>query len=481
MQIEDRNHGHLSVATAALLLSGGNATVALLSLLRNVLIARLISVEDFGIASTFAIAMAVFEMTSNIGLDRMLVQAKDGARPTFQRTAHAIIAVRGIIGAAVLFLLADAIAVLFQSPGIAWAYQVLAIVPLLRSIVHTDALLLQRDMRFKRSMAVEVTAQTVGTVAGVGLALYLNDFRAMLYALILQQLAATIGSHFVAQRPYRWAWEREIARRIVAFGWPLFFNGLLIFGTFHGDRIIVGSEIGLAELGWFSAAFAMTIAPTGVTNRTLQSFFLPQLAAAQDTHERFESLHRVTLQACALAGISISTLIALVGPVVLVFLYGDKYQPALTVLVLLGVMHGVRVLRQGPSIVAMAKARTTNPLISNVVRLTALPIAWAAVKMGASLPDVVVIGIMGEIASQVVALILLRRVIGLPVETCIGVYLIAMTCMALIAFAAYTATPSHELFGGFTVPNLLSLVCIGFALWATGSFRRWFAQSWAQR
>ena len=40
-----------------ILLTGGSVTVALCSFLRNIIIARLISVEDFGISATFAITV----------------------------------------------------------------------------------------------------------------------------------------------------------------------------------------------------------------------------------------------------------------------------------------------------------------------------------------------------------------------------------------------------------------------------------------
>jgi len=45
------------------LLSGGNMAVSIFSFVRNIIIARLISVEDFGIAATFAMTIMFVELT----------------------------------------------------------------------------------------------------------------------------------------------------------------------------------------------------------------------------------------------------------------------------------------------------------------------------------------------------------------------------------------------------------------------------------
>ena len=52
---------------STLFLLSGNAFGSLMMLVRNLLVARLISVENYGIAATFAICMAIVEMMSTLG------------------------------------------------------------------------------------------------------------------------------------------------------------------------------------------------------------------------------------------------------------------------------------------------------------------------------------------------------------------------------------------------------------------------------
>ena len=394
---------------SGLLLTAGNISVALLGFMRNVLVARLISVENFGIASTFAITMALVEMSSNMALDRLIVQAKDGEAPSLQATIHALQAMRGVAGAALLFAIAGPLATFFGVPDVAWAYQWLAIIPLVRGLAHTDMFRLQRAMRFLPSVVVEFASQFLGTAAAVALALHFGDYRAMLYALIAQQFAYMVISHFAADRRYHWGWDKAVMRKAVVFGWPLLLNGILMFGIFQGDRIIVGGLIGMQELGWFSAAFALTLMPTMVIAKTLATFFMPQLVDVRHDNDEFERLLLVTIQASLVIGVLLAILFAIAGPYFLILLYGNNFRDAASIVTWLAIMQAFRLAKAGPAIGALSVAETTNPLIANIVRFLSLPVAWVIVNYNGDIYTVIILGIIGEFLAFMVSLLLLRK------------------------------------------------------------------------
>ena len=80
-----------------LLLSGGSVISAACSLIRNIIIARMISVEDFGIAATFAMTMSLIEMASNLASIGCSCRSPDGDAPPMLATAHAFQVFRGVL------------------------------------------------------------------------------------------------------------------------------------------------------------------------------------------------------------------------------------------------------------------------------------------------------------------------------------------------------------------------------------------------
>src|SRR5579863_4388102 len=66
------------------------------SLVRNVIVARIIGVDNYGIAVTFSITVSIFDMLGSLSVDRLLIQAKDGNDAEFQATGHTVQVLRGV-------------------------------------------------------------------------------------------------------------------------------------------------------------------------------------------------------------------------------------------------------------------------------------------------------------------------------------------------------------------------------------------------
>ena len=132
----------------ALILAGSSGTLSLMRFGRNVLIARLLGVEDYGIASTFALIMALVEMLSDLGLARFVVQDREGDNPSLVAAIHALGILRGAMLSIAIVVFADPIAAFLGQPDLGWAYRVLALMPLVRAIGTLDSVRQQRTMRF---------------------------------------------------------------------------------------------------------------------------------------------------------------------------------------------------------------------------------------------------------------------------------------------------------------------------------------------
>lgn len=434
-----RLHRHLK---SGVLLSGGSIASALCSFGRNIIIARLISVENFGIAATLAMTMSLIEMASNLSLDRLIVQAPDGDAPRLQATAQAFQALRGFFGAVVLFALAGPAAALFDIPDVRWAFQTLALVPLLRGFVHLDFARAQREMAFATSVWIDLGPQLVVTAIAAPLALWLNDYRVMLWTVLLQVSLYVLLSHLLATRRYQWAWDTHALRRMIRFGWPLLVNSLLLFGIFQGDRAIVGASFSMETLGWFSAAFMLTLTPSQVLARICQSFLMPILARVQLDPEPFLDRAHLTVQACLMIGIVVAVGFWIAGPALLLTFFGERYLDAVTVIGLLGLMQGVRLAKAGPAIVAMSRGETLTPMLANLVRMLGLLLALGAALAKFDVRVIVLCGLLGESAAMIASLALLESRSKLPIGG-----MMRSTALAALLVAAIAA-PTYGLFLG---------------------------------
>jgi len=462
--------------TGGLLLSVGNVVSALGSFLRNIIIARLISVEDFGIAATFALTVAMIELCSNLAIDRLLIQAPDGDDEELQATAHAIQLAQGIAGALVLFLIAAPIANLFGIPEVIWAFQLLALVPFIRGLSHLDRCRYQREMRFGPVVLVETGPQVAATLAAIPAAYFAADYTAMLWVVFTQIILLTVISHLVAKRRYSISWRGPLVRRALSFGMPLMLNGFLMFGIFQGDRAIVGATFGMTELGWFGAAFALTLAPTMVIARICQSFFLPQLAKAQDDVRSFSDTANVTMQVCLLGGVLVAVGFAVAGPALIKALYGDRYMAGAAVIGILGIMQGIRVTRAGPTIVSIARGQTTAPLWANFMRTIGLGISLVAVWQGFGVIGIAIGSLAGEVIALVSALYFIHGRARVAISHFAGMLavagVVATACIALYTYVLSTGNAFLDIAEGC----ILAALAVGLALACMRHTKSWLRQ-----
>lgn len=385
-------------------LTAGNAVSAGASFLRNIAIARLVSVEDFGVVVLLSLTLQAIETVSNLAIDRLLIQAPDGDDPKLQATAHALQVLRGILGGLIVFIVAAWVATLFKIPQAAWAFQSLALVPVIRSLMHLDTVRFQREMRYRPTFWVDALPQLLSLAMAVPLAYWLRDYSAIVWAMLAHAMAQTMITHLLAKRPYRWAWDRYAVLRILTFGWPLLANGLLMFAIFQGDKAVIAVAFTPEIVGWYGAAFMLSLAPAMLVTSVMQSLLLPVLSRCQDMPDEFNRRYIQVVQACLAVGLLTAALFAVVGPELLVALFGSRYREGSEVVILLGLAQGVRIAKAGPNVSAIALARTKDPLISNLARGATLFIAIGVVAIGYGPVAVAVTGLVGEVMAYAIAM-----------------------------------------------------------------------------
>ncbi len=397
------------------MLMGGQVLGQTCGFLRNVLVARLISPENFGIAATLSISMSMLEMISNLAVDRLLVQADDGDNSDFQAMAHFFQVIRGTCLALALFALAWPFALLFELPEAVWAFQCVAVIPFIRGFVHLDPKRLQRGFGFGADVITDLIPQFVLVLLAWPFAWWFRDYAAMVWLLIVQATVMVAVSHLVAKRRYAWTWNRAYFDRMCAYGWPLLLNGLLLFLILQGDRLIVGTAYDMVNLGVYSAAFSITFIPSTMIAKVASALLLPLLSKEQGNSPKFVEYYTLSICVLCLVGVVVSSGFILIGQRVVMLTFGAKYAAVETYIGWMAIMQMLRVLRVGPTIAAMAWGDTRTPLMSNIGRASVFPIAvWIGLS-GKPIVWIVVIGCLGEFIAYLMMLYALKRSRGLGV------------------------------------------------------------------
>ncbi|MEE2732182.1 MAG: oligosaccharide flippase family protein [Pseudomonadota bacterium] len=392
----------------ASLLTTSQLLVALCTFFRNIIVARLISVEDYGIATIFALTVSLIEMSGNMAFDRILVQDKKGSSDDMLASAHLLQWSKSFVMALILFLLASPVANLFDLPELIWAFQMLAVIPFIKGFTHFDSVTQQRDLKFTATAYIDSIPQIVVIAAAYPLARWLGDYRVMLVIVIAQTAVSVLLSHVLATRPYRWTINKELIYKKLNFGWPLLINGLLMFAIFQGDKAIIGAQYSMEILGWYGAAFALTMMPTLLFAKVSGFLLLPVLSKSRDDETRFISVGMLSIVFCTSVAVFCAIFFTIGGAAFINLSYGEKYLAGGTVIAILGLMQGMRIIRIAPTVMATSQADTKNPMYSNIVRTVALILALIFAYYKLSVEWIALSGLIGEVFALIAALYLLK-------------------------------------------------------------------------
>ena len=450
------------------------------SFVRSVIVARLITPADFGIAATFSITLSLIEMVSNLAAERLIVQSQNGNEERFQATIQGVQFFRGLFSGIVLFCVAEPVTRLFGVPKAAWAYQWLALIPVFRGLIHHDITRLQRHMQFGPSILVEAISIGSVTIFAYPLGIWLGDYSCMLWIILAQTALAMVLSHIFAERRYRWAFERDYVREMVHFGWPLLINGFLLFGILQGDLFVIGSAdrifgenlYSLETLGKYSVAFSMTFAPTMLITNISTPLFLPLLSTVQADKEIFIRRYDFVCQAITLLGGMLAITFIVSGEWFVRIIYGAKYAANVSGLVAwLAAMQALRIIRTGPTLAAIAKGDTRNAMYSNMARSVMLIATLYIVSIGGHVSLIAASGFAGELLALVFCLWRLQRKHGIHAIICMKLSFIAGAFMiagpAVIAFLQEPVTMGTNIFiSGVTV-----ILFSGWILTSFSNFR----------
>lgn len=419
------------------LIFSGNIFSSIMGLLRNLIVARLLSVEHFGIASTFAISMSIVEMLTTLGLHQLIVQDTDGDDPRLQSGLQGFHLLRGVMSGILLFFLARPIANFMGTEDIVWAYELLAVIPVLNGLVHFDIYRLQRQLNYVPQILSTAIPATLSVLLIWPLYIIFEDYRVMIGIILAQSISTTVVSHMFAERHYHLALTKMVITHALRFGWPLLINSILIFFVFQGEKIIVGREIGLEALAIFSMGFTLTLWPAMLLTNSIQSVFLPLLSAAKDNKPELHRLAMVTLQAHFALGSMFVAVGILLGPPLVSYLLGEKYTPLVALFPWLVVLQTMRLLEGGSSIIALAAGRTGVSAIANLVRISVMPFSWYVAAKTGDIYPIIWLAIGSEFAGLLVSLFLMRRQVKLSVAASVRPFIFTMTLCVLASMYAW--------------------------------------------
>jgi len=378
------------VFTAGFWVIGVFGLSQLLRLGGNLVVTRLLEPEMFGLMAIIYVVMHGVTMFSDLGFWAFIVRHKQGAEKKLLDTVWTMQIVRGWIMFVVVLLIAISLiginnyfqidmGNIYGDKQLPFILAIVGITAVISAYKTMAPAIASRDLKRGRLESIDLISQMSGMTVMLILAWQYHS----IWALVSAGMTSSIVSVFLTYKLFGYrhqlAWNKKIVKEVFSFGKWIFIASVLTYLAMQGDRLIFASYISGRELGIYSIAFMLTGVVTNIVEKLISKIGLPVLSQiVRDSPSKLkEKYYFIRLRQDLILFVIIGVLIA-TGPVIIEFLYDERYHEAGWMLQVLSVsLVGLAMTRLGLSCLTAlgsTKIRMKIMLVKSLMIFIGLPV-----------------------------------------------------------------------------------------------------------
>lgn len=351
--------------------------------------AHVLQPHDFGLFSMAMAVVSFFEVIRDVGLQRALIYfGRSEHLKGVYETGFVLSAALGLVLTVVLLALAPLVGMFFSNDEVVSLVAALSVYFLIAAFgLVPDAVLRQR-LEFGLRFWPETGAPLARYLVAIGLAV--QGFGA--WSLVGGQLAGIVVGVGLTVVVSRWRprlrFERDTARALMGYGWQMGVVDLASAVSLNLDYILVGRFLGTDALGLYTLAFRLPDTTIVAIAYAVSQILLPAYVLLGARRDKLAAGLLETNRYLGLVLFPASVGIAVLAPVLVPFLFGEKWAASIPVVQFLAVSSLVRGIAFTPGAVFAAAGR---PMLSIASELFHAALMVPCLYLAAQI-DIVAVG-----------------------------------------------------------------------------------------
>lgn len=400
----------------AALLGAGSAAERGIRFIRNMILARLLAPEHFGLMALVLAASQLFEALTEMGVRQAVVQNRNGADERYLNAAWWISAVRGLFLYAVGWAAAPRLAAFYEAPALTGLLRAAFLVLPLQGFISPGLYVLEKRLRFKGVVFVVQGGGLAGTVVSLVLALFHPNVWALVAGFVAEMGFQFVGSFFIYPFRPRFRFDRQAGRELFHFSRGMVGLPILTYLFMQADIFVLGRLETRELLGYYSMALTLAAMPQMLFSRVASPLVLPVFSEMQDQKERLGNNFVRMTSLLSLFGLPMVVCLSVFAQPMLTVIYGARYGQVQAAFALLNVytllyMAGILIASVYMAVGRPGLHRSFTLLRIVLIAMTLYPAVRSMGVTGAAGAKVLSMFLAG-----LVQLVSLKRLLDLPVR-----------------------------------------------------------------
>jgi lipopolysaccharide exporter len=381
--------------------------------LRNIILARILAPEAFGL---IAIVMAInnfFETFTYVGMKEAIIQNPRGDQRAFQNGAFLVSIVRSTVLFGIAILAVPFIAGFYHKPDLTGMLRLSFVNVLLLGAISPAAYGALKQMKYRTWTVINHGGSLVGVLVTIVLGIMMKSAWALVIGFLCESLFRTVFSYVFSPYVPSFRSDTGSLRSLMRFSKGIFGLPLLQFLYQRIDIFVLGKLVSDSLLGVYNLATSLAYIPYTVFEVVMGQLLLPIFSKIQDDFTALGVAYTRITRIVILFFFPFIVIMACFASPLLELAYGKAYKGAATVFQVLTVSLALRMVGLVSSSVFFAIGKPSLFRFSSIIRF--------AVIGAAIVPLIKVLGTVGAALANGVSLLvwivmiqrMLKKTIGL--------------------------------------------------------------------
>ena len=298
-----------------------------ITFLVGLVLARLLTPEEYGVMAMIAIFIAVSDSIIDSGFSNALIRKVDIERIDYNTVFYfnLIVSISLYI---LLFFVSPAISAFFREPVLVDVMRVIGFVLIVNALAIIPRTIFIRNINFKTQTKVSLIASISSGVVGIGMALSGMGVWSLVGQQLSRQLLNTVFLWGYCKWKPVFEFSAKSFKEMFGFGSKLLVSGLL--DTIYKDiyYLVIGRFFTSFVLGQYTRAKQYNTIFSSNLTTVVQRVSYPVLSSIQNEPERLCGAYRKVIKSTMLVTFACMLGLAAMAKPLIIILIGEKWLPA---------------------------------------------------------------------------------------------------------------------------------------------------------
>ncbi|MDO6605165.1 lipopolysaccharide biosynthesis protein [Arenibacter palladensis] len=266
-----------------------------LSFVAMLFLARWLGPIEFGLIGMIAVFIGIGTSLVDSGMSSSIIRTKNADDTDFSTVFYMNMA-NSLVVYAIMFFSAPYIALFYEQEVLVSIIRVYCLIFIVSAFSAVQLAILNKEMRFKRIMILNIPSIILGVVVGLLLGYNNHGVWSIVYMYMTSQIVLSLLLWTTGSWKPSAIFSKEKLKYHYNFGYKLMLSGLLDTIFNNGYNIVIGRYFPVQTLGYYERAKRFNDYPSVTLTGIIRKVTYPMLSLLQDDTPKLSIIYRKMLR-----------------------------------------------------------------------------------------------------------------------------------------------------------------------------------------